>query len=109
MDADRILEIAQEIKRSPLRKKEKTKKFTSKYSEFATKYPGLFAMCCNPSSDIEQLGFMIQMLRSMQNNQMTEHVASANVGKQLFETYVKPNIDEEAEMGGAGADVGASK
>jgi hypothetical protein len=91
MDPNKILEIAEEIKNSVRR--DKTEYYKTKYSSFEKEYPILFKVCCDPNSDIAQLRFMISMLKNIQSNQMTEHVASVNVGQTLFDRYVKPNLD----------------
>lgn len=97
MDADDILSIATEIKQSRGSVTKKTETYKTKYPEFADKYPSLFAMCCDDKSDINHLHFMIDMLRKIQENAMTEHVASANVGQVLYDDYVKQHVDQVKE------------
>ena len=92
MNADKILEIAKEIKYSS--KADKVKYFSHKYSEFSKTYPVLFKICCDDKNDMAQLEFMINMLKDIQQNKITEHVASANVGQKLYDSYVKPVIAE---------------
>lgn len=93
MDPNKILELAETIKKSPRTDKEDY--FAKKYSSFATQYPVLFRVCCDPHSDIEQLRYMISMLNGIKSNQMTEHIASVNVGQKLFDQYIKPTLDNE--------------
>lgn len=95
MDPDTILEVAMKIKNSSRRDKDKF--YGQKYKTFKENYPVLFNICCDPSSDISKLEFLIAMLKNVKENKMTTHVASANVGQKLFDEYIKPNIDMSKE------------
>jgi hypothetical protein len=87
---EKIYDIAHEIKSSSMLNKQHV--FKEKYPEFAEKYPTLFGMCCDPNSDISKLDYLLNMLKNIQTDRMTQHVASVNVGQILFDEYVKPVV-----------------
>ena len=93
MTPDEIMEIARIIKKSKLTNKKQV--FSVEYKDFAQRYPILFDMCCTDNDqDLEQLQFMIKMLKNVQDNKMTRHVASTQVGQKLFDSFVKPSVDK---------------
>lgn len=94
MDPDEILKVANVIKRSKIQ--DKAEVFKREYQEFAEKYPILFDMCCDPETEIDKLEYMIEMLKKIQGNKMTQHVASTKVGQRLFDAYVEPVVGKEA-------------
>lgn len=96
MEADSIMSIAKEIKMST--RSDKMTYFSPKYPEFVEKYPMLFQMCCEDKHDFAQLEYMIGMLKNIQQNKMTETIASANVGQKLYDVYVKQHVDESKEL-----------
>lgn len=66
--------------------------FGRKYSVFKDKYPNLFRVCCEGKIDKTNLDFMLSMLSKMENQNLTQYDASAEVGQMLFSKYVEPNI-----------------
>ena len=100
MDPDEILEIARVIRASKLDPEEKKVAFAKDYEVFSKTYPVLFDVCCNPDSDMTKLEFMVSMLKKMNANQMTQHIASTKVGQNLFDTFVQPKTS-----GGGGSGV----
>jgi hypothetical protein len=94
MKADQILEIATEIVETSIPKSKKAKHFEVKYKEFAEGYPVLYEKCCS-SDNMNTLNYMISMLKKIEENKMTESVASANVGQKLYNDYVKPLVGED--------------
>lgn len=98
MDPNEILDIARIIKASKLQPDEKKTVFAKEYEQFSTTYPVLFDVCCNNDSDMTKLEFMVKMLKKINANQMTQHVASAKVGQNLFDTFVQPMVDN-GELG----------
>lgn len=91
MNVDKIEKICHEIINSHSSNKEVV--FSKKYKEFAEKYPMLLKKCCERNADVSNLGYLLSMLKNIQQNKMTEHVASTNVGQKLFDSYVKPTVD----------------
>lgn len=91
MDPERISEIAYTIRSSKLANKKDV--FKKEYKEFADKYPTLFDMCCAPNAvDMKHLDMMIGMLKQIHNKQVTNHVASVQVGQKLYDAFV--NVKE---------------
>lgn len=91
MNVDNIEKICQEIINSHNQNKEDF--FSKKYQDFAENYPMLLKKCCERNADISNLGFLLKMLKNIQQNTMTQHVASTNVGQKLFDCYVQPTVD----------------
>jgi hypothetical protein len=65
---------------------------------FARDYPALYKMVLKINLESEKesapLRTMIAMLDRMGKGQMTQDQASGVVGQRLYDTYIKPNIDE---------------
>jgi hypothetical protein len=65
---------------------------------FARDYPTLYKMVLKINLESEKesapLRTMIAMLDRMGKGQMTQDQASGVVGQRLYDTYIKPNIDE---------------
>ena len=62
------------------------------YAYINENYNTIFKMVSSGSMDITKLKFMITMLQKVQDNKMSEESASIEVGKQLFNEYVAPNV-----------------
>jgi hypothetical protein len=90
MRAEKLREITKEMCAS--NSKDKREHFSEKYPTFTKNYPTLFEMCCNDPFDIKKMDFMINMLQQVQNNKISQHDASANVGQILYDEYVKPIV-----------------
>lgn len=67
-------------------------KLTKDYADIYENYNTIFKMLASGSMDITKLKFMITMLQKVQDNKMSEESASIEVGKQLFNEYVAPNV-----------------
>lgn len=76
----------------------KKRHFAKMHPDFAEKYPFLFNKCCE-TKDIETMEYMINMFKNVQENKITEHVASVNVGQKLYNDYVKPVVDVDSALG----------
>ena len=65
---------------------------------FARDYPTLYKMVLKINLESEKesapLRTMIAMMDRMGKGQMTQDQASGVVGQRLYDTYIKPNIDE---------------
>ena len=63
---------------------------------FARDYPALFKMLFKIDINSEAaLRTMLAMLDRMGRGEMTQDQASGVVGQRLYDTYIKPNIDEK--------------
>ena len=94
MEADRLLSIASEIVKSSLNSsKTKETHFSKKYKAFSEKYPALFKKCCE-SNDMAQIQYVLNMLKNIEEEKMTQETATVNVGQKLFDDYVKPLVDD---------------
>ena len=71
---------------------------------FARDYPALYKMVLKINLESEKesapLRTMIAMLDRMGKGQMTQDQASGVVGQRLYDTYIKPNIDESGPPSG---------
>lgn len=62
---------------------------------FARDYPALFKMLFKIDiSNEAALRTMLAMLERMGRGEMTQDQASGVVGQRLYDTYIKPNLDE---------------
>jgi hypothetical protein len=70
---------------------------------FARDYPALYKMLFKINLESEKesapLRTMIAMMDRMGKGQMTQDQASGIVGQRLYDTYIKPNIDESGPPG----------
>ena len=70
---------------------------------FARDYPTLYKMVLKINLESEKesapLRTMIAMMDRMGKGQMTQDQASGVVGQRLYDTYIKPNIDESGPSG----------
>ena len=49
-------------------------------------------MITSGNMDMDKLRYMISMAKKIQDNKISEHNASVEVGKELFKEYIEPNI-----------------
>jgi len=91
MTTAEIERITTEIVLSRLSPGERQSHFGFMYSDFKTRYPGLFEMCCKmrTSQDIANLKFMLNRKKEMEGG-MSQYDASVKVGTLLYSQYVKP-------------------
>lgn len=90
---EQILTIVNTIRQSNI--KDKSKHFEKIYENFKTKYPMLYEKACSDNQmDIANLNFMISMLNKMNNENMTQFDASAQVGQMLYDKYIHDNIKD---------------
>ena len=71
------------------------KKMQEKFSLIYKQQPSIFKMCLDGSMDIERLTFMINMVKKVKSNNISEHDASVEVGQRLVDEFVKPKIEEK--------------
>lgn len=69
----------------------------SKYEDFSISYPGLFNLIMdNPFNfDIKRLRYMIEMKKSVEKNDISYEAASAKIGQEYYDEFVKPVIDKK--------------
>lgn len=90
---DQILTIVKTIRESTA--VNKAQHFENIYSNFKKKYPTLFAKACsNEPMDVANLTFMLGMLQKMNNENVTQYDASAEVGQMLYDKYIHDNIKD---------------
>lgn len=106
LDADTILQIASEIRNSPIYPvSHKKNVFAEKYPEFATAYPQLLTMATDPTADFGHISFMMNQLKAVQSQRVSLHDASVKVGEVFAAKYVTP-IVERLDAEKAKADAG---
>ena len=69
-------------------------KLKKKYNNLSTKFPTIFEKTINGTMDMNRLKFMLNMINKVNNNEITEHNASVQIGEKLVNEYVKPMIDK---------------
>lgn len=89
---DYIDNIVKEIYYSKISNKEKKSFYEKKYSNFAQKYPSIFAMSISDDFDMNRFEYMMKLKKSVNNEKLSQHDASVKVGKMLYDVYVKDNI-----------------
>jgi hypothetical protein len=89
-ERENIQRIVNDIAGSTLVNKESY--FGEKYPTFKSKYPNLFRLSCEGKIDNSNLSFMLAMLSKMENRELNQYDASAEVGQMLFSKYVEPRI-----------------
>jgi hypothetical protein len=65
------------------------------YKEFREIYPNIFNMVIsnNFNNDtLKQLNFLLDQLKQIENNKISEYNASVKVGTVFVDKYVKPNL-----------------
>lgn len=88
-----IRHIVQTIVESKILNKEEY--FAQEYPNFKEKYPVLFTTVCGRNVDINTLSFMLNVLEKMENTDLTQYDASAEVGQMLYTKYVEPNLPQK--------------
>ena len=94
MDYDNILSQAKkllEIKNTY--SQEEFEKNLKDFSELEKNQPSIFNMCKEGAMDIERLTYMINMIKQVKSNSISEHDASVKVGQRLVDEYVKPKLN----------------
>lgn len=90
---EQIITIVDTIRQSKI--KDKASHFEKIYGNFKTKYPKLYEKACsNNEMDTANLNFMLSMLNKMNNENMTQYDASAQVGQMLYDKYIHDNIKD---------------
>lgn len=73
--------------------------YVKKYPDEADKYPMLIKSACDPTFDRVKLSWMINILKKIGTNELTQHDASVQVGEGLVNEYVKPILPKMGREG----------
>ena len=66
--------------------------YSSNYPNLFTTYPTALKKACETNFDLEKFKWMMNMQKSVQNNQISQHNASIEVGERLVDEHVKPKL-----------------
>lgn len=94
---EEIRAIVEEMIRSPGTVKDREREFQAKYPHFAERYPMLFKMACKPDFDQGRFDYILQMMTRVKNNDMSYDKATQQFGQDMFDTYIKPNLDKSKQ------------
>tara|TARA_B100001093_G_C26728673_1_gene971170 strand:- start:589 stop:933 length:345 start_codon:yes stop_codon:yes gene_type:complete len=65
-----------------------------KYESLFKNFEPIFNISISKSYDYNRLNFMLNMAKKVQNDEITEHNASIEVGQVLVDQIVKPQLDK---------------
>ncbi len=91
-DMNNILNIAETISASTVGNKQKY--FAKIYPNFVKEYPFLFDMCCSDRFEMDNLVYMMDMMKKIKKGTETDETASVQVGQHIFDRYVAPVMDK---------------
>ena len=101
MTPKEILEIVEKIQEEVKKDKEigsdenETKyRLTEKYSDFSMKYPVIFLKTLDGGLEMKQFSYMINMASNIEDDKISQHDASVQVGEKLVDQYVKPALSK---------------
>lgn len=97
VDVDEVRGVVNEIINFPGTMKEKENEFERKYPQFVKRFPVLFKMACKPDFDRARLEQIFMMMGMVKSNEMSYDDASKQFGQDMFNTYVKPNLDNKKQ------------
>jgi hypothetical protein len=72
--------------------KSKIDYYSSMYPNLFTAYPTALKKACESNFDLEKFKWMMNMQKNVQNNQISQHNASIEVGERLVDEHVKPKL-----------------
>lgn len=103
-NSEQIRKIVMYIQNSEVENKEEV--FGKKYQVFKKNYPILFDMACRPEKiDEKMFNMMLYMLNQMENKNLSQFDASANVGQVLYDKYVKTAVENSPSKTNTNQDV----
>ncbi len=82
------------MRNNPAKFKEEMEK---RYSAFKANYPTLFSMVIEDRCDDRFLVPMLNMLKKMEKNEITDAKSNELIGQLLYDEYVLPLVDKEKE------------
>jgi len=68
--------------------------YIDKYNALHKQFPMLLQKACEKEFDYERFQWMMQMKSKVDNNEITQHDASTQVGQKLVDTYVEPLLNK---------------
>lgn len=89
LEQDTIKKIIHEIQRTPPNKEKRVEYFSTKYADFADKYPILFDMACRDEFDYDKFNYMMRIRGQIAAKQRTIEHASVEVGQKFYNMYMK--------------------
>ena len=91
-----VVRMQQRLKDNP-----EDKTIEKDFRRLKLKYPKVFQKASQPMSqtDITVFQNMVNKLSQIENNQLSKHDASVEVGSQLVDIYVKPVVPASAQSG----------
>ena len=94
-----ISNLEEEIKNLQNRIKEMNncldkKKLETEFQNLHQNFPTIFNKILDGTMDMGRLKFMLRMIRDVEDKKISKHQASINVGKELVDNIVKPQIDK---------------
>lgn len=93
MSNEEIRAIVAEIALAQGSPDHKATAYKDKFPEFVERYPVLFEMACARDFDMRRFEYMMAMRERIGNKQETVESASKEVGRVMFEDYVKPIVE----------------
>lgn len=91
-DTPSIVQIVKEIYEYNGTQKDKMRIFEKKYTDFKDRYPTLFELSCSSDFDFQRFQYMMKLREQVITKERTLDNASAEVGQNMFNVYVKPNL-----------------
>jgi len=83
--------------RRKMKKDDFEKAIKNDFLDFNLKYPALFEKILDGTLEKNQFNFMLNMMSKVQNNELSDHAASVQVGQVLVDKYVKPNLKDKKD------------
>ena len=65
-------------------------RLTDKYSDFSLKYPVIFIKTLDGGLEMDQFRYMIGMASKVNDEKISQHDASVEIGEKLVNQFVKP-------------------
>lgn len=92
---DKLLQVIEEIHNCNHKFDDiqnKIEYYSSLYHELFSAYPTALKKACEPNFDIDKFKWMMEMQKNVQNNLISQHNASIEVGERLVDEHVKPKL-----------------
>jgi tellurite resistance protein len=90
---EHLIAIVETIQQS--KEKNKVEYFANQYANFKEKYPHLYqTACATDKIDMNNLKYMISMMKKMEETNLSQFDASAKVGKMLYDKYIHDQIKD---------------
>jgi hypothetical protein len=89
---DEICEVVLDIRAMPGTAKQRMLSAQKKYPEFEKRYPFLFEKACADDFDMERFTYMVGLKMKIDQNQISHHDASVEVGQNMYDHYIAEKI-----------------